>query len=75
MGPRYFSATVRPQLWEYYNKLLQRPAFQKTLAKLPAYARKMIFTFVAKTALKIGAVVGLVGVGYYGYKKLKSGSV
>ena len=75
LGPRYFSPTVRPTVFDYYNRLMVRPSVVKTLSvmsKMVALELKKVVKKYAKRAAKLGLVVGVVGVAYLAYKQFKS---
>lgn len=72
MAPRYFSATTRPAVLEYYTSLMNRPAAQKMVAvsnSVSSYLYRQTLKSFGKKALKIGVVIGLVALGYAGYKE------
>lgn len=79
MSPRYFSSTKRPLVYDYYIRLLKRPTVQKTVAvlnSLSSYMIRQTLKTYSKKVLKIGVVVGLLALGYVGYKeysKIRSG--
>ncbi|KAL4227206.1 Ganglioside-induced differentiation-associated protein 1 [Mactra antiquata] len=78
MAPRYFSDSVRPNVNEYYIRMLARPSMKKLNAKVDEMKKMFIkakLKSVGLTVLKVGACVGLVGgLGYMGYKVFTRGS-
>lgn len=77
IGSRYFSAAVRPEVFGYYQRVMQRPAVVQTLAVVNNAAiihMKMALKSIGMKAVKVGLVVGLIGLAYVGYKKFGRGS-
>ncbi|XP_045194366.2 ganglioside-induced differentiation-associated protein 1-like [Mercenaria mercenaria] len=69
---RYFSSTTRPVVYEYYTRLMERPSVVKMVAKFASFkgimAKMMLKTYGIR-ALKLGLIVGLVGLGYVGLRE------
>ncbi|XP_045192246.2 ganglioside-induced differentiation-associated protein 1-like [Mercenaria mercenaria] len=72
LDTRYFSTTTRPLVYEYYTRLMKRPSVVKMKTKLGSLkgvvAKMKLKTYGIK-ALKVGLVVGLIGLGYFGFKE------
>ncbi|XP_045191361.2 ganglioside-induced differentiation-associated protein 1-like isoform X2 [Mercenaria mercenaria] len=72
VAPRYLSSEKRPIVHEYYNRIMKRPSIQEIVDinnSTSSYVYKQTVKFYGKKALKIGLVLGLVAIGYAGYRE------
>ena len=72
LDTRYFSPTTRPEVYEYYSRLMKRTSVMKMLAKMnemQGLLKKMMLKSLGIKVLKIGVVIGIIGLGYVGFKK------
>lgn len=78
MGPRYFSESLRPSVYNYFNRMKQRPSVVKTFSVAKQVAMihiKMAAKQLGVVAVKVGLLAVLIGAGYVGYKKLSSSGI
>lgn len=72
---RYYSLDLRPALLNYRNRMMERPSVKRTIAlaeNADETSDHVTLTSrnVGKTVLKIGLVVGVAVIGYFGYRQI-----
>lgn len=74
MTSRYFSDKRRPEVNEYYIRIMERPTVKKMLAvadldNLKNVMKKHMFKKIGIKILKVAFAVGLLGLGVYGVRE------
>lgn len=72
IAARYFSSEKRTIVHEYYNRLMQRPSVQTSIAtdnSATSYLQKQMLKSFGKKALKVAVIVGLVAICFAGFRE------
>ncbi|XP_045191510.2 ganglioside-induced differentiation-associated protein 1-like isoform X2 [Mercenaria mercenaria] len=75
IAPRYFSIDKRPIVQAYYTRAMQRPSVKKILEVMDAAPGAIMRSFIKSKALKVlkfAIAVGVVALGYVGFKKTQT---
>lgn len=73
VSARYYSAEIRPVIFSYRSRMLERSSVKRTMMLAESMDEKHVATpkySFGKTVFKVALVVGVIACGYFGYKQL-----